>query len=190
MLAAVLGRPSALPVRTISGRQRLEPGVVFVIPPNHHAEITDREVDLREADLPGPKPSVDRLLSSAAAAFGEGLVAVILSGSGSDGAAGARSVKEHGGTVVIESPATAKFSSMPRSPAPNTVDIEATLEKIGPLLVDLLDGAFVPMRSETGSALESLLDEVGARSGINFSNYKQATIRRRLQRRLAATGAS
>jgi two-component system CheB/CheR fusion protein len=189
LLAEVLRRPSSLPVRTIAGRQELGPGVVYVVPANRHAEVTNHAVSLLEAGVPGPKPSVDRLLSSAATAFGEGLIAVILSGSGSDGAAGAHLVKQHGGTVIVENPETAKFSGMPRSLAPSTVDFVTDLEKIGPLLVDLLSGATAADHPATKANLESFLDEVGTRSGIDFRGYKRSTVRRRLQRRLSVTGA-
>src|SRR5919108_410836 len=74
-------------------------------------------------------------------ACGERLIAVILTGSGSDGAAGAREVKAAGGTVVIQNPETASYPSMPKSLAPSTVDVIAHLESIGPLLYDLLTGA-------------------------------------------------
>jgi two-component system CheB/CheR fusion protein len=189
MLADVLRRASALPVRTMTGMSRLERGIVFVVPAGRHAEVVGQEVSLLDADRPGPKPSVDRLLTSAAAAFGEGLVAVILSGSGSDGAAGARAVKERGGTVIIENPATAKFPGMPQSLSPSTVDMVADLERIGSLLAELLGGALAAVRPDTAAALDPFLDEVRKRSGINFHTYKPGTIWRRLQRRLAATGA-
>ena len=61
------------------------------------------------------RPSIDRLLTSAARVFREGLFAVILTGTGVDGAAGAQAVKAFGGTVVIENPATASFPGMPEA---------------------------------------------------------------------------
>jgi len=125
----------------VTDHEALEPGVVFVVPANRHIEVTDHAVGLRTDDQGRSKPSVDLLLSSAAALFGERLIAVILTGSGSDGTAGARAVKAAGGTVVIQDPATAAFPSMPRSLAPTTVDVVAELERIGPLLGDLLGRA-------------------------------------------------
>lgn len=188
LLADVLGRRSSLPVRTITeGAQHLQPGVVFVVPANRHVEIIGHEAHLHEDRLPGPKPSVDRLLSTAAAAFGEGLVAVILSGSGSDGAVGARVVKQHGGTVIIEDPRTAKFPGMPQSLPPTTVDAVASLNSIGPLVYDVLRGTVVSTHLGTDHDLDDFLRDVLTRSGIDFANYKQPTIRRRLQRRMLAT---
>src|SRR5437870_9431037 len=153
-LGDILARRSKLPVRTITDHESLEPGVVFVVPSNRHVEISAHAVSLHEDRHGGPKPSVDLLLSSAARSYEEGLVAVILSGTGSDGAAGARVVKQHGGTVIIQNPATAHYSGMPQSLAPTTVDVVADLERIAPLIHDLLTGAYVPARPDTEKTLE------------------------------------
>jgi len=194
-LGEILARRGPLPVRTVTDHEALQPGVVFVVPANRHVEITDHAVGLRADDQGRSKPSVDLLLSSAAAIFGERLIAVILTGSGSDGTAGARAVKAAGGTVVIQDPATAAYPSMPRSLAPTTVDIVADLERIGPLLGDLLTGATpaagaVDRESAATEeeALAAVLAQVRARQGLDFTQYKAPTILRRLQRRVAATG--
>jgi two-component system CheB/CheR fusion protein len=186
-LGEILGRRSQLDVRTIEDRHRLEPGVVFVAPANRHIEITGRVVTLRQDGAAGPVPSVDLLLRSAAEAYGEGLIAVILSGMGSDGADGARHVKQNGGTVIIENPRTANFPGMPQSLAPTTVDVVANLDRIGPLLKDLLSGRLVPPHPDADRTLETLLEDLRDRSGIQFASYKRPTIERRLRRRMAAT---
>ncbi len=106
-LGDILGRHSRLPVRTVADRERLTPGVVFVVPPDRHVAITDHEVRLQVGAAGTPKPSVDLLLTSAAQVFGERLLAVVLTGMGSDGAAGARAVHDAGGTVIIQDPTIA-----------------------------------------------------------------------------------
>jgi chemotaxis response regulator CheB len=87
-------------VCTVTDHAPLENGVVFVVPANRHVEITDHAISLRTRDGGRAMPSVDLLLTTAAPVFGENLIAVILSGTGSDGATGARAVKEAGGMVV------------------------------------------------------------------------------------------
>jgi two-component system CheB/CheR fusion protein len=188
-LGEILQRRSPLPVRTVQEREPLEAGVIYVVPANRDIELTDHAVSVRIPSSSGPRPSIDLLMRSAAQVFGEGLLAVILTGTGSDGAAGAREVKEAGGTVVIQNPATASYPAMPLSLAPTTVDIIANLENIGPLLRELLisDGRALSPADER--PLRALLDELRERSGIDFSSYKMPTIQRRLQRRMAATGA-
>ena len=100
-LQEILTRRSRLPVRTVADHQHLEAGVVSVVPSNRQVTVMDSEIDLRVDSKGRPKPSVDLLMSSAARVFGEGLIAVVLTGTGSDGAEGARAVHRQGGTVVI-----------------------------------------------------------------------------------------
>jgi two-component system CheB/CheR fusion protein len=186
-LAEILARRAPLPVRTVNSHEPLEPGVIFVVPPDRDVVITDNGVRVHQEDGTGPRPSVDLLFRSAAEAFGEGLIAVILSGSGSDGAAGAREVKATGGTVIVQNPDSASFPGMPLSLAPSIVDIVANPANIGPLLHDLVTGTYeAPVRAEM-SQLRVFLDQLREESGIDFNTYKQPTIMRRLQRRMAAT---
>jgi len=187
-LADILARRGPLPVRTVTTTEALAPGVVYVVPPNRNVEINDHAIGVQEDREPGPKPSVNLLLRSAAESFGERLIAVILSGSGSDGAAGASAVKQAGGTVVIQDPNTATFPGMPASLAPTTVDIVANIERIGPILVDLLAGVDLPARPDERKLLQSFLSEARERLGLDFNTYKTPTILRRLQRRIVATG--
>jgi len=186
-LGEILGRRSMLPVRSVNEHEALRPGVVYVVPANRDVEITDHAISL-SSDQPGrPKPSIDLLLASAARVFGERLIAVILTGTGSDGAEGARRVKEAGGTVVVQNPETAQFPQLPRSLAPTTIDIVVELEAVGPLLRDLIAGVYTPSSPTEARQVQILLEQVRARSGIDFARYRQPTIRRRLQRRMADT---
>lgn len=186
-LREILARQTPLPVRTVTEKASLEDGVVYVVPSNRHVELTDHELRLRQPTDGGIAPSVDVLLESASKAFGAGLIAVILTGSGSDGSVGARHVKLAGGTVVIENPATAMFPSMPSSIPPSLVDATADLDGIGPLLHDFLA---VDGKSTDGmdrAELDAVLARIRERSGIDFSTYKPATILRRLKGRMTAT---
>ncbi|HLV99269.1 MAG TPA: chemotaxis protein CheB [Ktedonobacterales bacterium] len=186
-LAEILGRRSTLPVRTSGEHEHLEPGVIYVVPSNRQIHITDSAIELQEDSAGRFKPSIDLLLTSAAEVYGERLIAVILSGTGTDGAAGARTVKKAGGTVIIQDPDTATYPGMPLSLAPNTVDIVATLERMGHILRDLIAGVPVPTRPDEKKALEAFLEEVRTRYGLDFNSYKTPTILRRLQRRIVAT---
>ncbi len=187
-LSAILANRTSLSVHLVADRAALTPGVLFLVPSNRHVEITDHEVTVTEAGDTAPRPSVNRLFESAAKSFGEGLVAVILSGTGSDGATGARHVKAMGGTVVIQNPETASFPEMPQSLAPSTVDFVVDLDGIGALLTDLVTGAYDASQPEEERLLRTFLNELRERSGIDFASYKRPTIMRRIQRRMFATG--
>ncbi len=187
-LGGILASRGALPVRTIIDEEPLVPGTVYVVPADRHVRITDHAVGVGDGTHGRSKPSVDLLFTTAARVFGERLIAVILTGMGSDGAAGARDVKAAGGTVIIQNPETAQFPAMPESLAPTTVDIIADLEKIGSILRDLLTGVYLPPRLDHNRDVRLFLTQIHERSGIDFSAYKMPTIMRRLQRRLVATG--
>src|SRR5215212_4129024 len=191
-LGEILSNRSVLPVRTVSGDQPLESCIVYVIAADRDVEISDHAltVTAQTGSSPTPRPSVDRLLATAARTFADELVAVILTVTGSDGATGAQAVKAHGGTVIVQNPDTATYPGMPLAVPSSAIDIVANLEAIGPLLGDLVSGAYsIPASSEEGD-LHAFLDRVRGRTGLDFSAYKRATIVRRLQRRMAAAGAT
>lgn len=191
-LTEILARRTTLTVRQLEDGAPvpLQPRTVYVVPAAHDVEITDDSVQVHaELGMHG-KPSIDLLLTSAARAHAERTIAVILTGTGSDGADGARMVKNAGGMVIIENPQTASYPMLPASLAPSTVDIAADLDHIGPLLYDLLSGAYVvpSPAAEPDDTLQMLLAAVQAHTGIDFTHYKPPTISRRLQWRMAATG--
>ncbi len=185
-LATILERHSKLPIVTVSetAPTPLKNGTIYVVPANRHVMIQDSTVRL-EGDSDGrPIPSVDRLLSSAAKAYGEHLIAVILTGSGSDGAAGAVDVKEAGGVVIIQNPKTAPYPSMPQSLPPTVVDHVVEIEQIGPLLSALHTGiGMLPEKDE--DPLRDLLTFVSQNANMDFRNYKPSTLLRRISRRMA-----
>src|SRR5215210_6285641 len=191
-LGEILSSRSVLPVRTVSGDLPLEPGIVYVVAADRDVEITDHAltVTAQTGGVASPRPSVDRLLATAARTFGDELVAVILTGTGSDGATGAQAVKAHGGTVIVQNPDTATYPGMPLAVPSSAIDIVADLEAIGPLLGDLVSGAYQVPAASDDQDLGVFLDRVREHTGLDFSAYKRATIVRRLQRRMAAVGTA
>jgi len=187
LLTGILERRSSLPVVTVEAETKLQAGHVYVIPSNRHVVIRDGTVGIEADHGDRPRPSIDLLLSTAARSYGERLIAVILTGSGSDGAEGAVEVKELGGCVVIQNPRTAAHPSMPAALPPTAVDYVVDLERIGPLLRDLLRGSTLEKRiaSVDRGALDEVLGIVTRQGNIDFRQYKSTTILRRLSRRMA-----
>ncbi|MEO8970918.1 MAG: CheR family methyltransferase [Ktedonobacteraceae bacterium] len=187
-LDSILQRRTQLPVEVVSVNSQLEAGKIYVVPSNRHVAITNGHVSIQGDHAKRPRPSVDLLLTSAAGIYGERLIAVILTGSGSDGAAGAIEVKSQGGTVIVQNPQTARYPSMPLALPPTVIDVEADIEQIGPILYDLLMGTKVPEPEErTENVLHSILERINHQASVDFRPYKTSTILRRIGRRMTVT---
>jgi two-component system, chemotaxis family, protein-glutamate methylesterase/glutaminase len=142
MLGTILGRYTSLPVITPQRREPLEPGRIFVAPPDRHLLVRRGHVVLdRGPKENGVRPAVDTMLRSLAAAYGPEAVAVILSGALGDGANGALAVAQAGGTVIVQDPADALVASMPERALATvaTVDRVVPAAELGPALAGLSD---------------------------------------------------
>ncbi|NWJ44521.1 MAG: PAS domain S-box protein [Chloroflexi bacterium] len=188
-LEEILARHTQLAVVTVTDRVKLLPGTVYVVPSNRHVQINEDEVEVLNVSNGHSQPSIDLLLTSAAQIYGEKLIAVILTGTGSDGSLGAFEVSRLGGTVIIQDPITAAFPGMPMAVSPQSVDIIADLNRIGSIISDLVAGIQVTSHSAREGELQSFLQLVREHSGLDFRSYKPATILRRIQRRIAATNS-
>jgi two-component system, chemotaxis family, CheB/CheR fusion protein len=187
-LGAILQRRTTLPVQVVKAHTLLRAGEIYAVPENRDVTINDGFIEAREDRLGRPKPSLDLLLSSAAAAYGERLIAVILTGSGSNGALGAIEVKRAGGIVIIQNPQTARFPSMPLALPPTIVDLRADIERIGPLLSDLLTGRHLPQEGEQDAVLARLLDVLTGQERLDVRRYKPSTLLDHIGYRMLATG--
>jgi two-component system CheB/CheR fusion protein len=187
-LASLLQARTSLAVVSVAEHETLQPGAIYVIPSDRDVEITGHQVSSRAVAGQISRPSIDHLLTSAAYSYREGLIAVILTGSGQDGALGAQAVKAYGGTVVIQNPATAQYPAMPGAVAPVSVDVVADLEAMAPLLVDLLAGSSGRLPPSDDEDLRPFLERLREQTGLDFLAYKRPTIERRLQRRMATLG--
>ena len=140
VLARLLGRRTALQVKQGEQYEALTPGVVYIAPPGQHMTITAaHRIELsRTARIHFLRPSADRLFESAAEACGK-VMAVILTGTGTDGAFGAAAVRAAGGLVIAQDEASSDFFGMPQAAIEaGVVDLVLPLEAIGPALVDIL----------------------------------------------------
>jgi two-component system CheB/CheR fusion protein len=187
-LGAILQRCTTLPVKVIMAHTSLRAGEIYVVPENRHVTIQDGYVEIQEDQQGRPKPSLDLLLSSAAKAYGNHLVAVILTGMGSNGSIGAIEVKKAGGIVIIQNPETARFPSMPLALPPSIVDLQVDLERIGPLLYNLLAGNSVSSQEERGEVLDDILSFLKNHEQISVYMYRPPVLQQHIRYRMLATG--
>jgi two-component system chemotaxis response regulator CheB len=139
MLVPVVQRSSHLPVSEVEDQDPIEPGHVYLCPPDYHLLFDNGRFSLAADDLVNfARPSVDVLFESAAEWYREKAVAVILSGAGADGAAGAKKVKDRGGLVIVQDPDTAEGLWMPTAAITATATRHVlSLEKVGDAIAKL-----------------------------------------------------
>ncbi len=144
LLASILARQSAVRVKEANATDVLAPATVFIAPPNHRLLVNrDGSLSLTQSELVHfVRPSADLLFESVAASFGTRAIAVVLSGTGTDGTMGVRAIKKMGGTVIVQDRETAEFSGMPLAAfQTGEVDLSLPLEQIAPMLVELVRDA-------------------------------------------------
>jgi two-component system chemotaxis response regulator CheB len=140
LLPEILGRAGQLPVRHAIDGAPIEPGNVYVAPPDHHLIVDAGVMRVTEGPIEHrARPALDPLFRSAAESYGPRVVGVVLSGMLDDGATGLQAVKQHGGATIVQDPDDAMFRGMPvnavRLAAPDHV-VAAT--GIAPLLLTLV----------------------------------------------------
>jgi two-component system CheB/CheR fusion protein len=198
-LPALLGSVTKLPVVQAAEDMRVQGGRVYVIPPNVQMGITDGTLHLnpRPTDRSQYNP-IDFFLRCLAETAQDQAIAVVLSGTASDGAAGVRDVKAVGGTTFAQRPDTAKYDGMPRAAiATGMVDLVLSPSEIAAELAHLASHSFARARHEpltepeghpevaSDADLTRIFAMLRISSGVDFRHYKLPTILRRLQRRMA-----
>jgi len=150
LLPTLLGGCTSLKVRHAQDGDQLEPGTVYICPPGVHM-TTEPCVRLVEGPrLNFVRPSADLLFRSVACAYGDRAIGVVLSGNGSDGAAGCLAIAEAGGTVLAQDPAGSAYPRMPAAAIKlGGVNLVLPLEEIGGVLHRLVD-AEAPVGGEVG----------------------------------------
>lgn len=116
-LAPLLQTKCALTVKEAEDKEPIVGGTIYFAPPDYHLLLEGQDSLALSADEPVnySRPAIDVLFESAADAYGEGLLGIILTGANHDGAAGLRAVVDAGGLAIVEDPATAQSRAMPLS---------------------------------------------------------------------------
>ncbi|MEU3741370.1 chemotaxis protein CheB [Streptomyces sp. NPDC032198] len=142
LLAEVLSRRTELAVKLAEDQDHVEPGTVYLAPPDRHLLVgPDGVLALSSSDpVHFVRPSGDLLFESVADSYGSRAIACVLTGTGVDGATGVAAVKHRGGTVIVEDPETAQFAGMPRAAVETgAADFVLRLEKIAAAVRGLVE---------------------------------------------------
>jgi two-component system CheB/CheR fusion protein len=201
MLAELLGRCTSMPVAEAADGEKVQAGHVYVIPPD--ATLTVGDGALRVAKPAPPRQyrwPINALFTSLAKEHGDHAVCVVLSGSGSDGAHGLRAVKEHGGLTLAQAGFDhVAMTGMPASAAATgLVDQVLPVEDMPARLLahynSLRDSRGKQdadgTREDVASNLQTICDLLRAETGHDFSQYKEKTLVRRIQRRMQVVQAA
>ena len=191
-LAEMLSRYTTMPVVTAEEGTPLQPDTVHVIPAGSILAVRGSRLHLEERGLPhGAFHPIDRLFCSFAEEVGERAIAIVLSGSGSDGAQGTRRVKNAGGIVIVQEPGSALYPAMPKSAIDcGAVDFVLTAEEIPAKIAEITHGTCVMTTrachvTSHDEDLNAVFSIVKASTGHDFSSYKSNTVLRRIERRMA-----
>jgi two-component system, chemotaxis family, CheB/CheR fusion protein len=195
MMDELLARHSRMTIRHAIEGTEVEANTVYLNPPRKNLIIENGRLYLR-APNPRDQPNhpIDAFFHSLASDRGAQAIGVILSGTGSDGTKGAKSILQGGGVVLVQEPGSAKFENMPRSAIEKGVSSAIALPEEIPALVARV------LRGETLDSLESemetgpidpeteILRLLEKRYGANFGYYKRTTVERRFNRRSTLNG--
>jgi PAS domain S-box-containing protein len=195
VLDEILSHHTKMPVIQVDTTSEIKPNHVFIVPPNRNLKISSdglHPTTIKSSDKTN-KP-IDFFLRSLAKAHREKSICIILSGALTDGSAGVRAIKEEGGLVIVQTPDSAKHSSMPES-AINTglVDMVLPTQEMPKAITNYINHSFFQttphstLRNE--ETISEILEIIRTHSGYDFTCYKPNTLIRRIGRRMVLSQA-
>jgi len=182
------------PIEQVTETTLLEPNHAYVIPPNANISAVDTHLRLSQLEQSrGMRAPIDYFFRTLAASHDGRAVAVILSGTGSDGTLGIKEIKANGGTVLVQDPNEAEYDGMPQSaiatgladfvvPVAQMADIIHRLDRTRPQVSIPPEGEAI--KEDEEDLLLDIFALVRARTDRDFSRYKRSTIMRRIARRM------
>lgn len=192
MMVQLLSRETAMAVQEVVDGIVPEINTIYVAPPGSNVMLNEGRFVLQEAPKEvSPRPSVNGFFSSLAAEKGEDAIGVVLSGTGTDGAAGIREIKAVGGFTFAQDPQSAKYSGMPQAAIDTgCVDWVLPADEIAKEIAQITrsHGTVIVATKPPAAAttLKQLLMRVKQQTRIDFGGYKEGTLWRRIERRMAA----
>lgn len=193
MMDNLLSRHTTMPVLMAENGLEMQANHVYLIPPGKNMTVAGSQLRLVPKNPHGLSLPIDLFFTSLAKEFANRCVGVVLSGTGSDGTRGAVAINDAGGFLLAQDPESAKFDGMPRSViGTGLVDEVLPPELLAPRIVshvkNVLEFSAKVIVSELtdldANPMESILHLLYHVGGINFKEYKSATVQRRIERRM------
>ncbi|MEI6140514.1 MAG: chemotaxis protein CheB [Mariniphaga sp.] len=192
LMPELLSKHTKMEIFTAQDKQIIKPNCIYLNERSKNLQIKGNKLVLLDKATRGNlNLPIDIFFHSLGQEYMDKSFGVILSGTGSDGSRGIKTIKEAGGTILVQEPSSAQFDGMPNSAiATNLIDFILTPNEIGHKLIQLstkrLDLQVVIADSDNHEkALDSILELIYKNSGINFKKYKNNTLLRRLEKRMS-----
>ncbi|MCJ8165038.1 PAS domain-containing protein [Pontibacter sp. E15-1] len=193
LMAELLTKHTRMQVREAEDKMHTRPNCVYVLPSGKQLTLEHGRLRLAHKERNRePNFAIDLFFASLAKDRGQCAIGVVLSGTGTDGTKGIKAIKEAGGMVVVQDPGTAKFDGMPRSAIEaGHADYVLSPEKMPEEIINytkkvpLVQAVHEPGSEEyEDETLKEILDLVCIHTKTDFSDYKKATLNRRIQKRM------
>ncbi len=194
LLCEILAKYTEMSVIQAEDGMEVKPNCVYVIQPGKNMRISNGKLLLSEQKGKELNLPIDMFFRSLAEEAGPRAIAIILSGTGSDGTNGIKDIKENDGMIIVQDLDSSKFDGMPRSAMrTGLVDVQISPEEIA---LELQHIAFAANKQDLTVKTEKQIDEELMKkiyfilkkiSNVNFTHYKQTTILRRIERRMMLT---
>ncbi len=194
ILAEIVSKYTQMNVKQVEDGDPLEPNKIYVIPPNRYMSIYNGKLLLHEPkESTGPRVPIDYFFKSLAEDQEERAICMVLSGTGTEGAAGIRAIKGKLGMAMVQAPETAKYDGMPKNAiSTGLVDYILAPEEMPKALMKYVDHALYKLpqnrekpKEQENQVLPKIFSYLRSRTGHDFSSYKRNTILRRIDRRMA-----
>ena len=188
-MAELLARHSKLVVKEAENEMTVQSNQVYLIPNDKFMTIRDSRLYLTDKEkVHGPHLTINKFFNSLAADSGRKAIGVILSGLGADGTEGVKAIKKAGGMVIARDPETSEFGSMPSNAiATGMVDFVLEPELMPDTIEDYVkhEGEILSDDEDDEKNITPIIDLIKEQSPLDFTDYKQTTILRRIRKRAA-----
>jgi len=186
----LIGRYTQLQVYEVTDGMIVQPESVYVIPPNYDMVLEDGMLHLhKQAVTHGFRLSIDSFFRSLTQEQQDKAIGIGFSGTGSDGTLGMRAIKTEGGMLMVQSPESSEYDGMLQSAiATGMVDFILSPDQMPTQLIAYTNQAFERkpiIAQKTETFMEKIFNLLNTKIGQDFSNYKDSTIKRRIERRMA-----
>ncbi len=191
LMPELLAKRTKMKIYTAKDQMELKPNCIYLNEPTKNLQVKDGKlVFLDKAPKGNLNLPIDIFFHTLGEEYKEFSYGVILSGTGTDGSRGIKTIKEAGGTIIVQDPASAQFDGMPNSSiSTNLPDFILEPEKIADKIVQLHDkridlSSAAVQSNDHEKIYDAILELVQKSSGVNFKKYKTNTLLRRLEKRM------